>query len=76
MVQKQFNKFMNELGFEFDEDQLEELFSKIDTDFNGEVNYDEIDENFYSLKGIDISLVLRKLRREIVNRRINLIEDF
>lgn len=34
---------MEALSFEFDDDQLEELFSKIDSDFNGEINYDEID---------------------------------
>jgi hypothetical protein len=63
---------MLKIGFEFEDDQIDELFNIIDANRRGCITAEDFEKSIME-QNIDINGVLRKLRRQIVKKEIFLI---
>ncbi len=66
---------MAKLGFNFTDDQLEELFAYLDKDRDNKLFFDELEESFFN-QAVNIPELLRNIRRAIVRSEVNLLKKF
>ena len=53
---------MRKIGYNFNNDQIEELYAYIDKDNDNKLYFDELESEIYNQQ-VDLSKVLRQIRR-------------
>lgn len=70
--EQELKRAMLKIGFEFEDDQVDELFNIIDANRRGCITMEDFEKSIME-QNIDINGVLRKLRRQIVKKEIFLL---